>query len=335
MKEYKPETMNVELTTKCPLRCPQCYCSLSGGKNIDLNVAKYWILQGAKMGVKNVELSGGETLCYPYLAEIVSFARKNGVAPNIAISGYNFTQRVYDSLMDAGVNSIFVSLNGSSNSINSLTRDGFNLALSALKLLKNNHHANTFINWVMHENNVADFSNLMKTAEELQVKGVVILALKPTSSLSLETLPDIDQMKTICDIVNHSTGTGNTRIYIETCYSPLLAMARETKFLGNLNTGYYKGCAAGLSTFSVNVDGFLSPCRHLDYFEQFETLEQYWNRSKTLIKLRELANSEPTSLCSNCRYKNNCRPCYASVSKLEGMLYRGNPYCPVMKDPQP
>ena len=57
------DTMNIELTTRCPLRCPQCYCTLTGGKNIDLNTAIYWIKEGASLGVKEVMLSGGETLC--------------------------------------------------------------------------------------------------------------------------------------------------------------------------------------------------------------------------------------------------------------------------------
>ena len=62
MSEFCPalETMNLELTTNCPLHCPQCYCALTGGKNIDPEKAKFWIREGARYGVKNVMLSGGE-----------------------------------------------------------------------------------------------------------------------------------------------------------------------------------------------------------------------------------------------------------------------------------
>ena len=67
----KPDGMNIELTNCCPLRCPQCYCSLEGGKHIPPEVAIRAIEQGAALGVTHVELSGGETLCYPHLLELV------------------------------------------------------------------------------------------------------------------------------------------------------------------------------------------------------------------------------------------------------------------------
>ena len=107
------DTMNIEITTNCPLHCPQCYCSLTGGKNIDPDTAIYWIKEGAKAGVKYVMLSGGETLCYPHIYELIEAAVKYCGFANVALSGYKFTQEVYEQLLKAGVSGIFISLNGS------------------------------------------------------------------------------------------------------------------------------------------------------------------------------------------------------------------------------
>ena len=64
---FRPAQMNLELTTRCPLRCPQCYVSLNTGREMPLDTALYWLRDAAECGVKDINLSGGETLCYPQL----------------------------------------------------------------------------------------------------------------------------------------------------------------------------------------------------------------------------------------------------------------------------
>ena len=61
----KMEGINFEVTTRCPLKCPQCYCSLTEGKHLNIAVAKKKIEEAALHGVKVAHVSGGETLCYP------------------------------------------------------------------------------------------------------------------------------------------------------------------------------------------------------------------------------------------------------------------------------
>ena len=82
---YRFESFNLELTTKCPLRCPQCYCTLEGGRDLPKEIALRIIHQAAELGAKHVELSGGETLCYPWLMDLIIEARKNGITSNIAV----------------------------------------------------------------------------------------------------------------------------------------------------------------------------------------------------------------------------------------------------------
>ena len=127
---FSPRTMNLELTTNCPLHCPQCYCTLTGGKNLDLTTALYWLAEGRKAGVKEVMLSGGETMCYPHLYEVIHAANAYCGTANVALSGFGLNQTTYEKLIFSGVGGIFISLNGSTEKINSLTRDGFDLAIS-------------------------------------------------------------------------------------------------------------------------------------------------------------------------------------------------------------
>lgn len=320
------DNMNIELTTKCPLKCPQCYCTLEGGKDIDKKIALYWISEGVRHGVKEVMLSGGETLCYPFLFDIISGARSYGVGANIAISGFHFSQEIFLKLVNAGVTGIFVSLNGSTEEINSLTRDGFDLAINALHILKSNGYSYTTINWVMHSNNSDDFCNIIALAEKYAVANLTVMAVKPDSKKELRTLPSKEQMISVNNIIKSYNGP--LRIYVESCFSPLLALFSETKLFGNFNIGKNKGCGAGRTTFSVNVDGMLSPCRHLDYFEKFDNLDDYLNKSLIQQKIRGLEESrrEP---CAKCKYCNYCRHCLAINSKTKNDLFIGFESCPI------
>lgn len=322
-------TMNIELTTKCPLRCPQCYCSLTGGKDIDLETAIYWIKEGAKFGVKEVMLSGGETMCYPHIFEVVSAAKQYCGGANVALSGYNFNQDSYEKLLSVGVTGIFISLNGSTKEINSMTRDGYELAISALDLLNKNKYNNTTINWVMHSSNADDFLNVLDIAEKYNVRYLAVMAVKPDSKKELGTIPSCEQMESVKSIIK--SYKGNVKIVVESCFSPMLAMVSETKLFGNMNVGKYKGCGAGKNAFSVNVDGLLSPCRHLEYFESYETLKDYFDRSEILKKIRGLEDDKRKP-CKDCRYSDYCRHCLAINSKLHNDIYIGNEHCPIYEE---
>lgn len=325
MKNH-PINMNIELTTKCPLNCSQCYCNLNTGKDIDIETARYWLKEAGKHHVESIYLSGGETLCYPYLYEILEDACKVCSNVNIAISGYGFDKILCDRIMSTGINGISVSLNGSTKEINDKTRDGFDYAINALSILKESNYANTIINWVMHSCNCDDFIEMIRLAESYKVNQIIIFGFKPDRNMQLNTQPSYTQMKNIANIVRNYSG--KIKINVESCFSPLLAIIGETKAFGNLNIGINKGCLAGISRFSVNVDGLLSPCRHLELFEKYETLEDYWNSSPTLQKIR-LFHKNKEEPCKKCYYSQNCRPCLAVENKINGKLYSGNRMCPV------
>ena len=136
MRYYlRPLQMNLELTQVCPLHCPQCYVSLNNGREMPLDTALYWIRDAADAVVKQVNLSGGETLCYPHLTELIRECHKCGLDSNIALSGAYVTEEKLREFIDAGVTRIFVSLNGSTKEVNEKTRDGYELAIRTLELV--------------------------------------------------------------------------------------------------------------------------------------------------------------------------------------------------------
>ena len=324
--KYIPDGINIELTTRCPLRCPQCYCSLEGGKDIPLNIAVERLEEAAELGVRHVELSGGETLCYPYLIEVVETAKQLGISPSIAISGWHFDEAYLDRLIDAGLDMICVSLNGPTEEENAKSRDGYHLSIQALELLKRRKFENTLINWVMHRDSVRFLPDMITLAEQYHVGGILIIDPKPTSKNELNSYPTAEQMQYVANVIKHNQS--GVELIVQHCFSSLLALCSDNKLWGNSNKGIYKGCTAGLCSYCIDVDGTFSPCRHLEYHEDWQSADEYWNNSPILFELRQLGENQADQ-CQLCRLRKFCRPCVAPCSKMEQKIYRGYNYCPL------
>lgn len=327
MKSYvAPTNMNIELTTRCPLRCPQCYCDLNRGKDINIDIAKKYIEQASNLKIPYINLSGGETMVYPHLLELIKACSEYGLYSSIAISGYGFNSYVLDKLINAGIGDIYVSLNGSNSKINSLTRDGFDLAIKTLEVLKNSKFKRYYINWVAHENNITDISNMVDLAKSYNVSKLIIISFKPDSNYELKSVPSKEKFLYLANYIKKFKDN-KLDIIIESCYSQLRAYVMNG-YLFNANIGIEKGCGAARDGISIDVDGNLTPCRHLEYHEKYEKINDYWNKSSILNEIRNAENNV-SEKCYNCKYSNNCLPCIAINSKLENKICKNNSYCPL------
>ena len=323
-----PCLMNLELTTKCPLRCPQCYCTLEGGKDLPLELAEHWIREAEKAKVQTINLSGGETMCYPHIHEVVRSVAEKGMEPNIAVSGYRFTKSELEQFIQDGIGEICVSLNAPSREKNSLTRDGFDLAVRALEVLKEGRFPRTCINWVMHNSNADTFSEMLKLAEDYRVSAIAVMVFKPDAANQRKSLPTVEQMKTVSSVIKRYKGP--VKIEIESCFSQMRALVGKTFFF-NKNVGVTRGCGAGRDAVSITVDGEITPCRHIEIEENTKDLMEYWKTSSTVQKLRTVEErmEEP---CSACSLRRNCLPCMAVNLKMNKALYMGENTCELWRD---
>lgn len=323
-----PCLMNLELTTKCPLRCPQCYCSLEGGKDLSPDMAEHWIREAKRANVQSINLSGGETMCYPHIHQVVQSIALKGMEANIAISGYRFSKAELDQFIQDGIGEICVSLNGPTEEINRLTRDGYGMAIHALEVLRESKFPRTCINWVMHSNNAETFRDMLELAEEYCVSALAVMVFKPDAECERKSLPSREQMLSVATLIKKYKGP--VKIEIESCFSQMRALVGRTFFF-NKNVGVTRGCGAGRDAVSITVDGKITPCRHLEIEEDFVDLTEYWSQSRTLQELRSV-EKEMKKPCSDCGFRRNCLPCMAVNLKMNGSLYMGESTCELWRE---
>jgi pyrroloquinoline quinone biosynthesis protein E len=270
---------------------------------------------------------------------------------NIAVSGYGITKEVLEELIACGTYDICISLNGSTREINALSRQGYGEAIQALKLLQELQYPNVCINWVMQKSNADDFPAMINLAGRYAVKELVVMGYKPTASGSMEEAPTLDQIQEVAgqikahqkkntqkenpqkEYAQKETITKDTRplqIEIDPCYSLMKALVAK-RFFTNLNTGIARGCGAGRDGISVNVDGKLTPCRHLELPEEYETIRSYWYNSQILQTLRQVED-QPEKPCADCPLQHNCLHCLAVNQVREGRIYMGDSTCPYPKE---
>lgn len=318
-----PVLMNLEVTSRCPLRCPQCYCDLNRGRDLSPDQARYWLDEAAKAGVRVVNLSGGETMCYPHIYEVTEYAASLGMEVNIAVSGYHFGEQEIWRFVNAGIGDICVSLNGPTEEINSFTRDGYDLALRALESLKNAGFPRTCINWVMHGSNADTLGEMIALAEQYQARSLCVMVFKPDASHQRKSVPSGEQIIRAAKRIKGYKGT--VSIEVESCFSQLRALV-QNGYLLNRNVGIERGCGAGRDAVSINVEGRITPCRHMELEEMYQSIEDYWNHSEVLKKLRRVEEDKQKP-CADCRFRENCLPCAAVNLKLRGEIFMGEEGC--------
>ncbi|MGE5230622.1 MAG: pyrroloquinoline quinone biosynthesis protein PqqE [Deltaproteobacteria bacterium] len=116
MTADRPTTLLAELTHRCPLRCPYCSNPLElirAEAELSTDDWKRVFTQARELGVLQLGLSGGEPLVRKDLEELAAHARSIGLYSTLVTSGLGLTRKRAESLRDAGLEHVQVSIQDS------------------------------------------------------------------------------------------------------------------------------------------------------------------------------------------------------------------------------
>jgi pyrroloquinoline quinone biosynthesis protein E len=306
---YAPESLHIELTSRCDLNCPQCYKQLSHS-DLPLEKLSNIIRQAAVMKVFQIAYGGGEPLMYPHIFEAVEETVKHGISTSVTTSGYGFDRHILDEFVHAGLNHIQISLNGSDESVNSKSRDGFDCAVSALEVISKSKMS-FGINWVARNDNIHDFPNLIELARKMNVGNVNILRYKPSRNEEYSRAAlTREQNDFLVDVIKRTKGVC---LKVDSAYSSLLCrLNRQNSFLG--------GCGAGRRFVAIDSQGRFKPCSHVEFSSDVDSIAEYWKNDETLMKFRQI-EVQIANPCKNCEYLASCCGCRAVVIGCSGEFY--------------
>lgn len=231
-----PYLVQLEITNDCPFNCPQCYKEVTQTGYMDFEKLKKFVAYCYDNGTKFFVLNGGEPLLYYKINELLVFMNTLDIHMNCFTSGYGMTNDIID-LWNFDNHKLCLSLNGSTKEINSLTRQGYDVTIAAMRKLSEQRKYYG-VNWVARHDNIMDLYDLIHLCERYSAGFLFITSEKLTGTGTLMSPLDKSDYVFLSEVIEGYTG--RIEIIVESCFSTLYVLQNKSnKF------NYFMGCFAG------------------------------------------------------------------------------------------
>ncbi len=317
----RPHILQVEITNRCSLSCPQCYKDRLNEGDMEVPLFRRILNEADRLKVGTIMLNGGEPLEHNNFIELLTILERFAFQVHCFSSGQGLTDAVLNFLSKTNLDlKLSLSLNGSTKEINSLSRVGYDISVNAIKKLVKAGKP-TGINWVCRQDNLYDFPKLVEFAKENGVKWVNIAANKLSGFGRINSPLCAKDYVFLLDYLERQEAVDPKYIRIQYCYN-LLNGLRKNGVNQHLNR-----CGAGIFSCNIDINGAFRPCTHLYYPEQFDSIIEYWNQSEVLQDLRK--SREEKKKCGSCSKPAPCYFCKAMFENTAQDFYNEPDSCPI------
>lgn len=336
---YKLSSLFLYYTWGCDLRCRHCW--IYGGQvspdKIGVNKSIELCKSAIELGAKFIKISGGEPLLYcDDIISVSNFIKE--LYPDVALClETNATLITSDVAKKLKVfDSISVSLDSAEPTIHNEIRgavDAYSRAIDGIKKLRDNEIEVGITSIIPSLDNFKNMDALVELAEKLSVSRIkfnpvmnVGRAYKKNNNFYSITPFQVIELK----------NRYNKRKEIDVVI--MLPCAYDMSVL-EPNKSKLHSCDC-LSLLSVLPNGKVGLCGEATsindlYFGDWntETLENIWDHSRALEKLRHEIPNNLSGVCANCRIKKICKGgCRVEGIESGGLLNSPSYICQYMYD---
>ena len=331
-----PETVHLAITTRCNLDCPGCYLPHDDAEQTwRIDELHGLIDQWARMRVFQLAVGGGEPLLYEGLFDVLAYARRRGIVPNLTTNGTLLTPDVVRRLERAGVARINVSWNGPDAG----GKGRETIVQRALRCLRDSTShvgVNLLVTSGMLSGDPARLPRTLARIQALGVRRVTVLRPKPSATFTEEQrhwyhahrLRRADLLR-LRDILNGWQGALELEVG-----SALVSLMGDASAVTLRQRGVY-GCAAGRRICTVWPDGRVTPCSFLSDLDAGDVcwtpFAELWRRGQYWTRLRD-PTTRSAGGCAGCAHLAPCGGAIC-VARYEGEdMFSGDPECPHRQD---
>lgn len=307
----RPYIVECEITNVCNLRCRHCYARSGDGPRRELRpeVIRDLMFQLKRIGLRYLDIVGGEPFIYPHLFDLIDFAGRIGLRIIINTNGTLVTREIALKLKEANPHTLIgVSLDGSCPQINDAIR-GEGSFMKTVKGVENLMRAGFSVTllFVVSKVNWRDFGRYVDFARKIGVRAIYVDRFMPVGRgksnegfLNMSIEGWIEALKFVNEVVRE-----NSSDFIF--------------YVGEALNG--DPCAAGKEHFSILCDGTVVPCGHFRYNPEFYLGNIKCEPVETIFRRGEEIFSIP-SQCSRCHvYGKGCfGGCRASAMIFAGRI---------------
>jgi SynChlorMet cassette radical SAM/SPASM protein ScmE len=341
-----PKSVDIEITTRCNLRCKYCsHFSSAGDVEKDLPAGE-WLRFFEELGrcaVLDVTLCGGEPFVRPDIQEMIQSIVRNRMRFKILSNGTLITDEMAAFLASTRrCGGVQVSIDGSVPITHDACRGRgtFRKAMNGIKNLQK-YHLPVTVRVTIHRRNVHDLENVSRLLlEEVGLPGFSTnsashlgLCRKNAEMVQLKVEERVLAMETLLRLTAKYAGR------ISAAAGPLAegrgwlemeqARCEGREVPGR---GYLTGCGGPMSNIGVRADGGIVACGQMPHMElgrmNRDDLRDIWQTHPELMKMR-MRHTIPLSsfaFCQGCDYINYCTgSCPALAYTIVGDAYHPAP----------
>jgi len=322
-----PRTVDVEITSRCNLRCSYCYFFDNPDVRYQDLPSSEWLEFFDKLGqcaVMNVCLAGGEPFIRKDLSELIEGIVQNRMRFSILSNGTLIEDEIAAYIADTGrCNYVQVSIDGSRPEIHDTCRGKGSFAKAIRGILTLQRYRVPVTSRVtIHRHNVHDLENIPRLLlEELGLSEFSTNAAsyqgscrQHASDVLLNTRERQLAMETLLILSEKYDGR------ISAMAGPLaearswsrMEVARAQCASAFPKGGRLTGCGCSASKIAVRSDGAIMPCSMLPHLElgriNRDSLAEVWKCSPILNRLRQRHTIALTEFefCAGCPYTEYC-----------------------------
>jgi SynChlorMet cassette radical SAM/SPASM protein ScmF len=291
--------------------------------------------QGLPLGLTSIKITGGEPFLRDDIVEIVGYADAQGIDIRIETNAMLLDEGTARALgRFERLNHIAVSLDGATPESHALLRGGngaYEKAVQGIEWLVSSG-VPVLIITCLHQSNYHEIEDVVALAARLgafRVKINPIIEIGRGSDMSAQ-----GSLASLQDILELSRGM-DAGLDEEYGVSALLDVPLAFRSLEAIRRGNVSGCAV-TSLLGILPSGDVSICgvgeQHADLIfghVRKSSIQEIWESSPALMKVREQIAAWPSGLCQRCLVKKYCPlgHCRAEAYAVAGSLAAPAPFC--------
>lgn len=297
-----------ECTKRCNLECKHCGSDCSKTSEHEDMPMQDFLTAIDTIPLKKrdcmVVVSGGEPLLRNDLEEFGYEVRKRGMRWSLVTNGHLYTKERHNSLLNAGLGALTISLDGMSLSHNWLRNNNssFNLVVKAIESAVTSPRLFFDVVTCVNPNNIGDLPQIYELLKEKGVANWRLFTISPKGRAEHDSslLLNSEQLKLVMEFIIEVRRKSemNLNFSCEGFVGEYERRVRDTHFF----------CRAGINIGSILIDGSIGACLHIDkefvqgniYFDNFYDI---WENKFQVFRDRSWTK---VGDCKNCNSYNEC-----------------------------
>ena len=329
--KFKNMNITIDITTKCNLKCKHCR---TNSINHDLTMEELEIIIDKCKEFKpmGVFISGGEPLTRKDIVDVVKATKRLAPTTILNTNSLLLTEDLLKELIDAGLNAIQVSLDGTEKFHDEIRGAGkYKKTIEKMKLIsKYKDKIELHISSLVTSLNIDYMEEFVKQIIDVEKIDVKILGFKrfiPNNELAGKGNLGKDGLKKMYNTLEKlQTKYKNiTNVVADFPIKNIYQSELAKEIMHKYDLGCV-GCSAGVNGICIRNDGTVSPCSLL-YVSCGNILEENLDKILESEVMKKVIKRDIKGKCGTCNHKLICGGCRAAAYQLTGDYLAEDPEC--------